>query len=63
MPGDHVSANGLAGEAPENHATETRQERREKRGRKKKERMAQHGGGLRRVYRDAVLKRVKPKSS
>jgi len=38
---------------------ETRQERRERRKRKKRERMPQHGKSLARVYKDAVLKRLK----
>jgi hypothetical protein len=45
---------GLAGD-------ETRQERREKRKRKKREKMPQHGKSLPRVYRNAVLKRLKKK--
>ena len=40
---------------------ETRQERRERRLRKKKERIAQSGKGLVKIYRDAVLKRMKGK--
>jgi hypothetical protein len=40
---------------------ETRQERREKRLRKKRERMPKHGKSLARVYRDAVLKRLRGK--
>jgi hypothetical protein len=40
---------------------QTRQERREERRRKKQERMEQHGKGLARVYKDAILKRVKGK--
>ena len=39
----------------ENHA-ETRQERRERRLKKKRERMQKHGKGLARIYRDAILK-------
>ena len=39
---------------------ETRQERRERHGRKKREKIPQHGRGLARVYRDAILKRLKP---
>jgi hypothetical protein len=39
----------------------TRQERREKRLRKKRARMIQHGRSLVRVYRDAILKRLKIK--
>jgi len=38
---------------------ETRQERWERRQRKKRKRMPQHGKNLARVYRDAVLKRLK----
>jgi hypothetical protein len=41
---------------------ETRQERREKRLRKKRERIPKHGKSLARVYRDAVLKRLRGKS-
>ncbi|MDD4984590.1 MAG: hypothetical protein PHQ43_02200 [Dehalococcoidales bacterium] len=40
---------------------ETRQERRERRLMKKRGRMLQHGRGLVRVYRDAILKRLKMK--
>jgi hypothetical protein len=38
---------------------ETRQERREKRLRKKREKIPQHGKSLARVYKDAILKRSK----
>lgn len=38
---------------------ETRQERREKRRRKERERMHKHGKDLARIYRDAILKRLK----
>ncbi len=38
---------------------ETKQERREKRLRRKRERVPQHGKSLARVYRDAVLKRLR----
>ena len=41
---------------------ETRQERRERRQRKRRERMPQHGKSLARVYRDAILKRLKGKT-
>jgi hypothetical protein len=41
---------------------ETRQERRERRLRKKRERIPQHGKSLARVYRDAVLKRLHKKA-
>jgi hypothetical protein len=40
----------------------TRQERRENRLRKKRERMPKHGKSLARVYRDAVLKRLRGKA-
>jgi hypothetical protein len=45
---------GLAGD-------ETKQERREKRKRKKREKIPQHGKSLSRVYKDAVLKRLRKK--
>jgi len=38
---------------------ETRQERREKKLRKKRERMSKHGKNLARIYMDAILKRLK----
>jgi hypothetical protein len=41
---------------------ETKQERREKKLKKKRERIPQHGKSLARVYRDAVLKRLRKKS-
>jgi hypothetical protein len=37
---------------------ETRQERREKKLKKKRERMAKHGKNLARVYMDAIIKRL-----
>jgi hypothetical protein len=37
---------------------ETRQERREKKLKKKRERMAKHGKNLARIYMDAILKRL-----
>jgi hypothetical protein len=37
----------------------TRQERREKKLRKKRERMKKHGKGLARVYMDAIMKRLR----
>ena len=36
---------------------ETKQERREKKLKKKRERMPQHGRNLARIYKDAILKR------
>lgn len=41
-----------------NHELETRQERRERRLKKKREKIPQHGKGLARVYRNAMLKRT-----
>jgi hypothetical protein len=38
---------------------ETKQERREKKLKKKRERMPQHGRSLAKIYRDAILKRLK----
>jgi hypothetical protein len=38
---------------------ETRQERREKRLKKKREQMLLHGRSLVRIYRDAILKRLR----
>ena len=38
---------------------ETRQERREKKLKKKRERMPKHGKNLARVYLDAVMKRLR----
>ncbi len=38
---------------------ETRQEHREKKLRKKKERLPKHGKNLARVYMDAILKRLR----
>ena len=40
---------------------ETKQERREKRLKKKKERMTKHGKNLARTYIDAILKRLRRK--
>jgi hypothetical protein len=45
---------------PINHR-ETRQERREKKLRKRQERIAKHGKSLGQMYRDAVTKRLKGK--
>jgi hypothetical protein len=39
--------------------SETRQERREKKLKKKRERVRQHGKNLAKVYRDAIMKRLK----
>ena len=38
---------------------ETRQERREKKLKKKRERMAKHGKSLARIYMDAIMKRLR----
>jgi hypothetical protein len=40
---------------------ETKQERREKKLKKKRERMPQHGKGLAKVYMDAIMKRLRGK--
>ncbi len=42
-----------------NKPAETKQERREKKLRKKRERIPQHGKSLAKVYKDAVAKRAK----
>ena len=44
------------------NSPETRQERRERKLLKKKERIAQSGKGLAKIYHDAVVKRMKEKS-
>ncbi len=41
--------------------TETRQERREKKLKKKRERIPKHGKNLARVYLDALMKRLRGK--
>jgi hypothetical protein len=38
---------------------ETKQERREKKLKKKRERMSKHGKNLARVYMDAIIKRLR----
>ena len=40
---------------------ETKQERREKRLKKKKERIPKHSKGLVKIYRDAILRRLRGK--
>lgn len=45
----------------EDNGSETRQEKRERKLKKKKEKTTQHGKSLLKVYRDAVMKRVKGK--
>jgi hypothetical protein len=44
-----------------NERGETRQERREKKLRKKRERVSKHGKNLAKIYMDAVIKRLKGK--
>jgi len=44
-----------------NEPSDTRQERREKKLKKKRERMAKHGKSLAKIYMDAVLKKLKGK--
>ena len=43
----------------DNDHLETKQERREKKLRKKREKMPKHGRNLARIYRDAILKRLR----
>jgi hypothetical protein len=40
---------------------ETRQEKREKKLKKKRERMSKHGKNIARVYMDAIIKRLRGK--
>jgi hypothetical protein len=42
-----------------NHRAETRQERREKKLKKKRERMPKHGKNLAKIYMEAIMKRLK----
>ena len=42
----------------EDNHSETKQERREKKLKKKQERIQKHGKGLANLYKDAVLKRL-----
>jgi hypothetical protein len=42
-----------------NEEVETKQERREKKLKKKQERIPKHGKNLARIYRDAILKRLR----
>ena len=42
----------------EDNHSETKQERREKKLKKKRERVQQHGKGLANIYKQAVLKRA-----
>lgn len=44
----------------EDNHFETKQERRDKKLKKKKERIQQHGKGLADIYKQAVLKRIGP---
>jgi hypothetical protein len=44
-----------------NEKIETRQERREKKLKKKRERIQKHGKNLAKIYMDAILKRLKGK--
>jgi hypothetical protein len=41
------------------HARSNRWQRRERRRQTERQRQQKHGAGLRRVYRDAILKRLK----
>jgi hypothetical protein len=51
----------MASESKDNSTEETRQEAREKKLRKKRAKMKQHGKGLARVYKDAITKKFKRK--
>ena len=42
-----------------NYQVETRQQRREKKLKKKQERMPKHGKNLARIYMDAIIKRLR----
>ncbi len=42
---------------------ETRQERRQKRAEKRRERLPKHGKNLVKIYRDAILKRLRGKGN
>ena len=42
-------------------STETKQERRERRLRRKREQIPKHGRNLAQIYKDAILKRLKRK--
>jgi hypothetical protein len=42
-----------------NNEIETKQERREKKLKKKRERMPKHGKNLAKIYMDAILKRLR----
>ena len=44
-----------------NGRMETRQERREKKLKKKRERMSKHGKNLAKIYMDAIVKRLRGK--
>ncbi len=46
-------------EKSNNESIDTRQERRERKLKKQREKMPQHGKGMAKVYRDSVLKRAK----
>jgi len=46
-----------------NEDIKTRQERRQKRLEKKKERIPKHGRNLVKIYRDAILKRLRGKEN
>jgi len=48
----------LVSPSSNNESEQTRQERREEKLRKKRERMAQHGKSIAKIYKDAVEKRT-----
>ncbi len=49
----------MESEPSKNNAEDTRQEKRAKKLRKKKERLKQHGKSLAQIYKDAIEKREK----
>jgi len=44
-----------------NEEVETKQERREKKLKKKQEKLPQHGRSLAKIYKDAIMKRLRGK--
>lgn len=60
-PGVTLDCGHMAGDFHGDHGT--RGERRERKQRKQRRALRLHGGSLRRIYRDAVLKRAQAKQS
>ena len=57
--GDCIRRFSMSDELPD--SAETRQERRDRRLRKKREQIPKHGRNLAQIYKDAILKRLKRK--